>query len=464
MNGEPSVWACQSRGIAAVAPLTGEGTPPSAEMVEELKQFNWAWERVRVVYDRDPTGEEGARRTVLALREAGIEAVALQLPAWLGEKADVDLLHRATGARLGEELAALPELPLLAPVLKPMKALAPRKPVVSIAELVGEPEETVRYIVDGLLPSGATSLLCGKPKVGKSTLARSIALAVARGEPVLGRQTTRTPVLYLVLEEKRAEVARWFRTAGVTDEPLWVFIGTEVEDPLAFFAAEARQRGVGLVIVDPLHALLKSGDINDYSRVNEAIKPLVEVARTGLHLMFVHHMGKGERSGGDRVLGSTALFGAVDALITMTREQGVFVVESIQRYGTDLEPTAVQRDERTGLVTAIGPVEEAKDGPTREAILEYLGDDERTEEEIRAALGRDQGSVVRALRQLMRSTDPRRGLSRSGGGRKGDPFRYRRYGGPSILSDAWREEAHPQTGNGNMSGEGSHVQTGNENI
>ena len=164
------------------------------------------------------------------------------------------------------------------------------------------------------------------------------------------------------------------------------------------------------------------------------------------------------------MLGSTALFGAVDALITMTREQGVFVVESIQRYGTDLEPTAIARDEATGLVTAIGPVEEAKDGPTREAILEYLGDGERTEDEIRAALGRDQGSVARALRQLMRSTEPRRGLSRSGGGRKGDPFRYRRYGGPSILSDARWGEAHPQTGNGNTAEEDARTQTGNGNM
>ena len=183
------------------------------------------------------------------------------------------------------------------------------------------------------------------------------------------------------------------------------------------------------MIVDPLHAMLKSGDINDYSRVNESIKPLVGVARTGLHLLFVHHMGKGEHSGGDRVLGSTALFGAVDALITMTREQGVFVVESIQRYGTDLEPTAIARVETTGLVRAVGPVEEVKDGPMCDEILEYIGDGERTEEEIRSALGGNHGTVGRALRQLMRSTDPRRGLSRLGGRRKGDPFRYRPDGG-----------------------------------
>src|SRR5262249_35603732 len=36
VNGEPSVWACRAAGVAAVSNLTGEGTPPSDAMVQEL--------------------------------------------------------------------------------------------------------------------------------------------------------------------------------------------------------------------------------------------------------------------------------------------------------------------------------------------------------------------------------------------------------------------------------------------
>ncbi len=200
-----------------------------------------------MVYDRDPAGEEGARRMAAALRDAGLRAVAPELPEWLGEGADVDLLHRAAGERLREELEALPALK------RRMEAGAfgERSPLVTLADLLQEPPEEISYIVDGLLPAGGASLLNGKPKVGKPTLARSIALAVARGEPVLGRSTLRRLVLYLVLEEKRAEVAGWFRRAGATTEQIVLYVGARVEDPVPFLRRGVRRRDIRLVIVDP---------------------------------------------------------------------------------------------------------------------------------------------------------------------------------------------------------------------
>jgi Mrp family chromosome partitioning ATPase len=61
--------------------------------------------------------------------------------------------------------------------------------LVHISELLGEPDEPENWLVDGLLPTGGLSVLVGKPKAGKSTLARALAVAVARGEPWLGRAT-----------------------------------------------------------------------------------------------------------------------------------------------------------------------------------------------------------------------------------------------------------------------------------
>jgi hypothetical protein len=40
-------------------------------------------------------------------------------------------------------------------------------------ELLNEPEEQTRWLVEDHLPAGGNSLLVAKPKVGKSTLARS---------------------------------------------------------------------------------------------------------------------------------------------------------------------------------------------------------------------------------------------------------------------------------------------------
>jgi predicted ATP-dependent serine protease len=69
--------------------------------------------------------------------------------------------------------------------------------------------------MDGLLPSCLISLLAAKPKTGKSTLARQVAVRVARGKKFLGRTTNRGRVVYLALEEKRDEVRKHFADLGV---------------------------------------------------------------------------------------------------------------------------------------------------------------------------------------------------------------------------------------------------------
>ena len=59
-----------------------------------------------------------------------------------------------------------------------------------------EPFPEVDWLVDGLLPTDAVSLLTAAPKVGQSTLARALAVAVAEGQ-WLGRTTERGTVLHL---------------------------------------------------------------------------------------------------------------------------------------------------------------------------------------------------------------------------------------------------------------------------
>jgi putative DNA primase/helicase len=107
VNGEPSAWACDQEGVPAVC-LCGESVTPNAAMIEDLKGSGF--ERFKVLYDRDAAGRAGARKTVKALRDAGLEAVALELPADLGEKADADDLHRRAGSGLRAALEGLPEL------------------------------------------------------------------------------------------------------------------------------------------------------------------------------------------------------------------------------------------------------------------------------------------------------------------------------------------------------------------
>jgi RecA-family ATPase len=61
--------------------------------------------------------------------------------------------------------------------------------------------------VPGVLPEGLT-ILAGKPKLGKSWLALDMALAVAAGGDVLGRECIQGAALYLALEDNQRRLQR----------------------------------------------------------------------------------------------------------------------------------------------------------------------------------------------------------------------------------------------------------------
>lgn len=106
VNGEPSVWAAQQRGIAAVCLCAGEGAVPSRALIKQLKEAGF--NAIRIVYDLDQAGEKGAQQVAEALRTGGIGVEIRKLPDSLDESADVDDFHRQVGRRLADELGDLP--------------------------------------------------------------------------------------------------------------------------------------------------------------------------------------------------------------------------------------------------------------------------------------------------------------------------------------------------------------------
>lgn len=160
-----------------------------------------------------------------------------------------------------------------------------------LGDLLAEPDEAVEWLVDALLPSSGFSLLAAKPKVGKSTLARCLALAVARGEPFLGRATAQGSVIYLALEEKRSQVRKHFQAMGATgEEEIYIYAAAAPVDALQKIRAEVERTKPALLIIDPLFRFTRVRDSNDYAQVTAALEPLLALAReTGVHVLCVHH-------------------------------------------------------------------------------------------------------------------------------------------------------------------------------
>ncbi len=385
-------------------------------------------EHVVIVPDNDAPGEKHAQMVASSCLAAGLTVKLIQLSG-LPPKGDVSDWLAAGHAceELAELVKAAPVLTLAE--LEPSATTEPAADhggltLTPLRELLREPEESVRWLVEGRLPAGGLSLLAGKPKAGKSTLARCLALAVARGEPWLGFKATHGTVIYLALEEKRAEVRRHFVAMGARDpDPVFVMVGSSPADGLARLRVEAERRRPVLIIVDPILRMVRVKDANDYATMTTALEPLLALAReTGAHVLLVHHAGKSERADVDAALGSTAFAGAPDTILVLKRSQRYRTLSTVQRYGEDLEEMTLTMDQDT---RAVGPGvsrQEAETGEAERGILKHLAKQSQPVDEpdiMEAVEGKTQ-----VKRAALRALVDRGSVARTGAGKKGDPYRY----------------------------------------
>ncbi|GAB60905.1 MAG: hypothetical protein DWB56_02715 [Candidatus Jettenia sp.] len=214
-----------------------------------------------------------------------------------------------------------------------------------LSDLFQEPEEQTQWLVDGLLPTGGFSIVVAKPKVGKSTLARGLALSVATGELFLDKEILKGVVIYLALEEKRSEIKKHFQDMGATgNEEIHIYVGGAPADAISQIKGVVEKLKPALLVIDPLFRFTKVKDGNDYHQVTNALEPILRLARdTGTHVLCVHHSRKGESSAEDSFLGSQAIFGSVDTLMIMKRHEHYRTLQTIQRYGDDLPETILTK-------------------------------------------------------------------------------------------------------------------------
>jgi hypothetical protein len=332
-------------------------------------------------------------------------------------------------------------------VTAPARLGNPEKPahhfsLVSVNDLVLQPQPDTSWLWDGILIQGGLSLSVAKPKVGKSTLAQNMAVAVSRGADFLGRATVQVPVIYLALEEKGSELQKRLIALGAKDEPLYLHIGLAPADGLKEIDALLAQYGAGLLIIDTMQKLVRIRDLNDYAQVTNALEPILGVARErNCHIMLIHHAGKAERKDGDEILGSTAILGAVDTAIILKKRDQARTFSTIQRYGEDVPETLLLLNSDYSL-TVGGTLEETKEKETWDKIctvIEALP--EITEPEIIDRVEGRGADKAKVLRWALNQTPPL--VQRHGARKKGDPYRYFL---PPMSPAPIREGEKPKTG------------------
>jgi 5S rRNA maturation endonuclease (ribonuclease M5) len=402
VEGEKDADTVRGAGYTATCNSAGAGKW-RPEYTAELKGAN-----VVIVADKDEPGRKHARDVATSL--AGIaKAVAIVEAAEGKDVSD----HLAAGRKLAE--------------LVPVELKEPEKAadgLTHIRDLLAEPDDAVSWIVDGLLPAGGMSVFGGKPKGGKSTTARAIALRVSRGEPVLGRTTTRGPVVYLGLEDPRRVTKGHLQALGAhADDNLYVFTGGRPDAALAWLEGVLAKVDPVLVVVDTLQHLLGVSDLNDYARVVAALAPVLALVRPRqAHMMLVHHAGKGDRTGFDAILGSTAIVGTVDvALLLRRRDDNTRTLATLQRTGQDLpESVLVLDDHQEPRIEGTRADYDARQAETRVADWLAKQSEPVLRADVLAGVDGDANVTTKALYALVKAGK----ATKTGKGVKGDPFLY----------------------------------------
>ncbi len=168
--------------------------------------------------------------------------------------------------------------------------------------------------------------------------------------------------------------------------------------------------------------LARVKDINDYAQVLGTLEPLIKIARShGCHILCVHHMNK-VGSGQEGILGSTAIAGAVDTILLLTRtEGGKRFLSSTQRYGQDLPETLLSFNLSSRSCELGKTRDDYEMEKIEEEILEFVKErGETTEQEILQAIVGREARIKMALRRLFKE----RQLERRGEGKRGNPYRY----------------------------------------
>lgn len=309
------------------------------------------------------------------------------------------------------------------------------------SELEAPPEPD--WLWGGYLAPAAITLVAGKPKSGKSTLACALAEALTADlGAFLGRSLRHCSVVYLseegagTLKPKLSGRIRTLTRDSAWPRPDWDALVTAA-------TAEAKRIGATVLIVDSLSfwGSLAEGQENDSAVMQRTLGALGAATSAGLAVMLVHHQRKGGGEEGDAVRGSGAIFAAVDMLIEVERSKGDSTPTHRQLVATgrwrDAPPVLiVDHDPRERSWTVIGEAGDrgaAGELGMRERILDALPSEPPgiTEAELAELLNIDKRKISGPLRKLVDGA-----VSRGGEGRAYHPFRYWRNTAPQHCPEA----------------------------
>jgi hypothetical protein len=303
-----------------------------------------------------------------------------------------------------------------------------RQHMTSVQKLLDHPPAPIQFLLDGLVAKGACSLLIGKPKSFKSTLAMQIALALCGNPALLAdwaefrlASSKRYRVAIIDYEQSDAIAHGLIARFGVKKVRGMKRLGNKFPKMDEAGVAALRRLIVGekldLVIMDSLVRMMPGQDkpTSVFQHEGKVMQRLTELAHeTGCHIMVIAHAGKRDAADDpmQMIAGTNALPASVDDVLVLFKDQdsddtggakarklfvngrhiaksGTYVLEKL-----DQQPCFVLKGEEAVFVR----------GATCKKLMELLGgaEDALTVSDLAQLLSRNRGTIHKALGGLIK--------------------------------------------------------------
>lgn len=190
-----------------------------------------------------------------------------------------------------------------------------------------------QWLIEGFVVANSFCRLYSPPKSGKSFVALDMAACVALGIPWHGRKVRQGKVLYVAAEGQHGmrsmRVPAWEAQHGLdlTGSGMFDLLPVPIQwsraDHTAALLALIQKMGYVLVVVDTLARTIvgvNEDNNTEMGVINSAIDMMVQ--ETEATIQLIAHTGHN----GDRARGASAVFGAVDTDIFVTKDRAAVTV------------------------------------------------------------------------------------------------------------------------------------------
>lgn len=226
----------------------------------------------------------------------------------------------------------------------------PSLSTISAVDLRRQDIPPLKWTVEELLPTG-TAVWASPPKFGKSWAALDLCLSVTTGGQFLGYRCNKSGALYLCLEDSLRRVrSRMEKLLAGADPPDGLEFATDApllaHDLIETLEAYMEQNPeIGLVVIDTLAKVRSMGGgsniyMKDYTDIG-LIKRFAD--SHNISVLIIHHLRKMSDTSDPfaRISGTNGISGAVDTMVTLTKESRNDDTATLSITGRDVEQNEI---------------------------------------------------------------------------------------------------------------------------